>query len=177
MTGRSAQPLFTALRGADLLNHPWLNKGTAFSRSERRELELEALLPWQVETIEQQVERCWRGFRALEGDLERYAFVQILRESNLTLFHRFLADHIEVVMPIVYTPTVGTAIQQFSQTYRTPSHGLFLTAPQQDRFAEILAQACRACGDAPPELLLVTDALGILGIGDQGIGGIHICLG
>jgi malate dehydrogenase (oxaloacetate-decarboxylating) len=177
MAGPSAQPLSTALRGADLLNHPRLNKGTAFSRAERRELELEALLPWQVETIDQQVERCWRAFGELDRDLERYAYVQILRERNLTLFHRFLADHIEAVMPIVYTPTVGSAIQHFSQTYRSPSQGLFLAAPQRDRFREILGQACRSWGETPPELLLVTDAQGILGIGDQGIGGIHICQG
>ena len=192
MAGPSVQPLLTALRGADLLNNPRLNKGTAFSRSERLELELEGLLPWQVESIEQQVERCWRAFGELERDLDRYAYLQILRERNLTLFHRVLADHIEAVMPIVYTPTVGSAIQHFSQTYRSPSQGLFLAAPQQQRFAEILDRACRAWGDAPrgdasrgdaprgvapPELLLVTDAQGILGIGDQGIGGIHICQG
>ncbi len=182
MAGPSAQPLLTALRGADLLNNPRLNKGTAFSRSERLELELEGLLPWQVESIEQQVERCWRAFGELERDLDRYAYLQILRERNLTLFHRVLADHIEAVMPIVYTPTVGSAIQHFSQTYRSPTQGLFLAAPQQQRFSEILSRACRAWGeapggDAPPELLLVTDAQGILGIGDQGIGGIHICQG
>ena len=177
MAGPSAQPLSTALRGADLLNHPRLNKGTAFSRAERRQLGLEALLPWQVETIDQQVERCWRAFSELDRDLERYAYVQILRERNLTLFHRFLGDHIEAVMPIVYTPTVGSAIQHFSQTYRSPAQGLFLAAPQRDRFGEILAQACRSWGESPPELLLVTDAQGILGIGDQGIGGIHICQG
>lgn len=177
MAGPSTPPLVTALRGADLLNNPRLNKGTAFSRSERRELELEGLLPWQVETIEQQVERCWRAFGELERDLDRYAYLQILRERNLTLFHRVLADHIEAVMPIVYTPTVGSAIQHFSQTYRSPSQGLFLAAPQQQRFTEILGRVCRAWGGAPPELLLVTDAQGILGIGDQGIGGIHICQG
>ncbi len=187
MAGPSVQPLLTALRGADLLNNPRLNKGTAFSRSERLELELEGLLPWQVESIEQQVERCWRAFGELERDLDRYAYLQILRERNLTLFHRVLSDHIEAVMPIVYTPTVGSAIQHFSQTYRSPSQGLFLAAPQQQRFTEILGRVCRAWGDAsrgdaprgvaPPELLLVTDAQGILGIGDQGIGGIHICQG
>ncbi|MCX5948550.1 MAG: oxaloacetate-decarboxylating malate dehydrogenase [Cyanobacteria bacterium] len=177
MAGPSVQPLLTTLRGADLLNHRRLNKGTAFSRAERRDLELEALLPWQVETIEQQVERCWQALGELERDLDRYAYLQILRERNLTLFHRLLADHIEAVMPIVYTPTVGSAIQHFSQTYRSPSQGLFLAAPQQERFSEILAQACRSWGDEPPELLLVTDAQSILGIGDQGIGGIHICQG
>ena len=168
-------PIRTALRGAALLNDPVLNKGTAFSREERRALGLEALLPWQVETIEQQVERCWSAFTTLGSPLERYAWVQTLRERNLTLFHRFLADHIEAVMPIVYTPTVGEAIQQFSLTYRTPSQGLYLSAPQADDFERLLRDALT--GSPDPQMLLVTDAQGILGIGDQGIGGIHICQG
>jgi malate dehydrogenase (oxaloacetate-decarboxylating) len=168
-------PIRTALRGAALLNEPALNKGTAFSREERRALGLEALLPWQVETIEQQVERCWSAFAGLGSPLERYAWVQTLRERNLTLFHRFLADHIDDVMPIVYTPTVGEAIQHFSLTYRTPSQGLYLSAPQSDHFEPLLRDAL---ADGPaPQLLLVTDAQGILGIGDQGVGGIQICQG
>ncbi|AFY30484.1 NAD-dependent malic enzyme [Cyanobium gracile] len=167
----------TTLRGAELLNDPLLNKGTAFSREERRDLGLEALLPWQVETIEAQVERCRLAFHAMGSDLERYAYLQTLRERNVTLFHRFLADHIELAMPIVYTPTVGQAIQHFSHTYRSPSQGIYLAAPQQERLEELLAQACGGTGGQAPDLLLVTDAQGILGIGDQGVGGIQICQG
>ncbi len=167
----------THLRGAELLNDPLLNKGTAFSREERRALGLESLLPWQVETIEAQVERCRLAFGAMGSDLERYAYLQTLRERNVTLFHRFLADHIELAMPIVYTPTVGQAIQHFSHTYRSPSQGIYLAAPQQDRLEELLAQACGGPGGLAPDLLLVTDAQGILGIGDQGVGGIQICQG
>ena len=167
--------LLTPLRGAQLLNDPLLNKGTAFTRQERRALGLEALLPWQEETIERQVERCWLAFTALDGDLERFAYLQFLRERNLTLFHRFLADHIEAALPIVYTPTVGKAIQRFSHTYRSPSQGVYLAAPDQHRLVELLRQAVASFG--PPDLLLVTDAQGILGIGDQGVGGIQICLG
>ncbi len=165
------------LRGAELLNDPLLNKGTAFSREERRALGLESLLPWQVETIETQVERCRLAFGAMGSDLERYAYLQTLRERNVTLFHRFLADHIELAMPIVYTPTVGQAIQHFSHTYRSPSQGIYLAAPQQNRLEELLAQACGGPGGHAPHLLLVTDAQGILGIGDQGVGGIQICQG
>ncbi len=167
----------TLLRGAELLNDPLLNKGTAFSRTERRALGLESLLPWQVESIEAQVERCRLAFGALGSDLERYAYLQTLRERNVTLFHRFLADHIELAMPIVYTPTVGQAIQHFSHTYRSPSQGIYLAAPQQERLEELLAQACGGPGGHSPDLLLVTDAQGILGIGDQGVGGIQICQG
>jgi malate dehydrogenase (oxaloacetate-decarboxylating) len=167
-------PSLTLLRGEALLNEPLLNKGTAFSRQERQALGLEALLPWREESLAEQVERCRRAFAAMGSDLERYAYAQSLRERNLTLFHRFLANHIELVMPIVYTPTVGRAIQQASTTYRSPSQGVYLAAPQQERLVELLRQAC---GDRPPQLLLVTDAQGILGIGDQGVGGIHICQG
>lgn len=167
----------TILRGAELLNDPLLNKGTAFSRAERQALGLEALLPWQVESIETQVERCRQAFNAMGSDLERYAYLQTLRERNVTLFHRFLADHIELAMPIVYTPTVGQAIQHFSHTYRSPSQGIYLAAPQQDRLEELLAQACGGPDGHAPDLLLVTDAQGILGIGDQGVGGIQICQG
>ncbi|MFM9088475.1 MAG: malic enzyme, partial [Cyanobium sp.] len=134
--------LVTALRGAELLKDSLLNKGTAFTREERRALELEALLPWQEETIERQVERCWLAFEAMGSDLERFAYLQGLRERNLTLFHRFLAEHIESALPIVYTPTVGKAIQQFSQSYRSPSHGVYLAAPDQERLPELLRQAC-----------------------------------
>jgi malate dehydrogenase (oxaloacetate-decarboxylating) len=172
-----AQALRTGLRGTRLLNDPRLNKGTAFDRGERLALGLEGLLPWRVETIEEQVRRCRHAFDGLGSDLERYAYMQSLRERNLTLFHRFLADHIETVMPIVYTPTVGRAIQQFSRTYRTPTQGVYLSAPQQDQLTDILRQACAGSDTPEPELLLVTDAQGILGIGDQGVGGIHICLG
>lgn len=167
----------TTLRGAELLNDPLLNKGTAFSRQERRAFGLEALLPWQVETIEAQVERCRLAFGAMGSDLERYAYLQTLRERNVTLFHRFLADHIELAMPIVYTPTVGQAIQHFSHTYRSPSQGIYLAATQQERLEELLAQACGGPAGQAPDLLLVTDAQGILGIGDQGVGGIQICQG
>lgn len=171
-----AEPtLVTSLRGADLLNDPQLNKGTAFSRQERLALGLEALLPWQEETIERQVERCWLAFGAMGSDLERFAYLQFLRERNLTLFHRFLAEHIEAALPIVYTPTVGKAIQQFNYSYRSPSQGVYLAAPDQHRLVELLRQACDSFGQ--PELLLITDAQGILGIGDQGVGGIQICLG
>ena len=171
----------TSLRGSALLEQPLLNKGTAFDRQERQELGLEGLLPWEVETIEQQVERVWQALAAMDSDLERYSWLQTVRERNLTLFHRLLADHVEAVLPLVYTPTVGQAIQTFRRTYRSPLGGVFLTAPQQPRLREVLAAAIASFSPSGPEwrpeLLLVTDAEGILGIGDQGAGGIHICQG
>jgi len=181
VTASSPAQVQTTLRGSALLADARLNKGTAFSREERRALQLEGLLPCQVETIEQQLQRCRLALAAMGGDLERYVWLQTLGERNLTLFHRLLADHVELVMPLVYTPTVGLAIQSFARTYRTPIEGVFLSAPMQGRLRQVLADAIS--GWSPkgagwrPELLLVTDAEGILGIGDQGAGGIHICQG
>ena len=162
-----------AKRALSPLQDPLRNKGTAFSRAERRAFGLEALLPYQVETLQQQVERCWQATCGLSSDLERYAYLQTLRQTNLVLFHALLAAHIEALMPVVYTPTVGRAIQQFSRSYRSPSQALYLNPSQQDQLQALLVQAC----PEPPELLLVTDAEGILGIGDQGVGGVEICHG
>jgi malate dehydrogenase (oxaloacetate-decarboxylating) len=171
----------TTLRGASLLADPRLNKGTAFSLHERETLQVEGLLPWRVETIEQQVLRCRLALTEMGSDLERYGWLQTLRERNLTLFHRLLADHVELVMPLVYTPTVGLAIQSFARSYRSPIEGVFLSAPMRGRLRQVLAASISAWSPDGsgwrPELLLVTDAEGILGIGDQGAGGIHICQG
>lgn len=160
-------------RGLDLLRDPACNRGTAFSLAERQGLGLEGLLPPQVESLEIQVRRCWEAFCALRDNIERFAFVDGLRRSNLVLFHRFLADHLEAVLPVVYTPTVGAVIQGFSRSYRTPIEGVFLSADQRGRFRQVLRNAL----SGPVDLVLVTDSEGILGIGDQGVGGIHICQG
>ena len=96
-------PRRTHLRGAALLRDPYLNKGTGFSLAERRELGLEGLLPQQEESLELQVQRAWEAFSQLKADLVRHSFVEALRRSNQVLFHRFLADHLEAVLPIVYT--------------------------------------------------------------------------
>jgi len=160
-------------RGLDLLRDPTCNKGTAFSLAERQRLGLEGLLPPQVESLDLQVQRCWDAFCALRGNLECFAFIDGVRRSNLVLFHRFLADHLEAVLPVVYTPTVGAVIQGFSRSYRTPIEGVFLSADQCGRLRQVLRNAL----DGPVDLVLVTDSEGILGIGDQGVGGIHICQG
>jgi malate dehydrogenase (oxaloacetate-decarboxylating) len=166
-------PRRTHLRGAALLRDPNLNKGTGFSLAERRALGLEGLLPQQLESLELQVERAWEAFSQLNHDLERHSFVEGLRRSNQVLFHRFLADHLEAVLPIVYTPTVGAVIQSFSRSYRTPLEGVFLCASQRGRLRQVLRDSL----SGPVDLVLVTDSEGILGIGDQGVGGIHICQG
>ena len=151
--GAEATARFTTLRGIELLRHPGLNKGTAFSAEERYQLGLEGLLPAQVETLELQVERCWQAFQALGSPLEQFGFVEGLRRSNLVLFYRFLSTHLEAVLPVVYTPTVGAVIQRFSRNYRTPQEGLFLSASQKGRLAEVM----RGSLTGPVRLVLVTD--------------------
>ena len=163
----------TELRGLNLLRDPARNKGTAFTLEERQRFGLEGLLPARVETLEQQVERCWQAFQTLRHPLEQYSYVEALRQSNLVLFHRFLESHLQAVLPIVYTPTVGAVIQAFSLTYRTPVEGFFLNADQRGRLRQVL----QASVANPVDLVLVTDSEGILGLGDQGVGGIHICQG
>ncbi len=170
----SAEPArATHLRGAALLAQPALNKDTAFSREERRELELEGLLPAAVESLEQQVRRVWDGFLRLDDPLARFTYVGALRQRNLTLFHRFLQDHIDAVLPVVYTPTVGAVIEAFSHTDMPGGQGLYLTPEHLPQLQQLLRRAAPQGVD----LLLVTDSEGILGLGDQGIGGIHICQG
>lgn len=170
---RHDEPRQTALHGRAVLRDPILNKGTAFTREERTRLGLEGLLPDQVESLELQVQRTWGAFQALQGDLERHALMESLRRSNLVLYHRFLAEHCEEVLPIVYTPTVGRVIQDFHHRYRTPMDGVFLSAAQRGRLRQVLRDSL----SGPVDLVLVTDSEGILGIGDQGVGGIQICLG
>ncbi|MEB3264516.1 MAG: NAD-dependent malic enzyme [Synechococcus sp.] len=168
----------TTLRGTAVLADPWLNKGTAFPREERRALALEALLPWQVETLELQVQRLWRAFEALPDDLQRFELLAGVRQSNQVLFHRFLADHIEAVLPVVYTPTVGRAIQTFSSRPPATGRALYLAPPQEAEIEALLRQALgNPASQEPVELLLVTDSEAILGLGDQGVGGIEICHG
>ena len=147
----------THLRGLELLHNPALNKGTAFSADERRALGLEGLLPDQVETLDQQVRRVWEWFGCLESPLERFVFVDGLRRTNLTLFHRFLEEHVEAVLPIVYTPTVGTVIQAFSRRYRSPMAGIFLSARHRGRLKEVLAASL----GGPVDLLLVLSLIHI----------------
>jgi malate dehydrogenase (oxaloacetate-decarboxylating) len=115
---------------------------------------LEGLLPAQCERLDQQVERCWQAFQSINQPLEQFSFVDGLRRSNLVLFHAFLRTHLEAVLPVVYTPTVGAVIQRFSQNYRTPQDGIFLNASQAGRLEQVL----RTGSHAGIALVLVTDA-------------------
>ena len=162
----------TDLSGHELLACPLLNKGTAFTEEERDQLGLHGLLPPHVGTLEQQVERRLRALRACDNDLERYAFMRDLQDVNETLFYALLVTHAEELLPIVYTPTVGVGCQRFSEVWRRP-RGLFVSYPNVGRIADIFAS---------PRLdrvrvIVVSDGERILGLGDQGAGGMGIPIG
>jgi malate dehydrogenase (oxaloacetate-decarboxylating) len=160
------------LRGMDLLDTPVWNKGTAFGDHERLALGLHGLLPPQVESLQQQSIRVYEAFSMKETDLGRHVYLRQLQDSNETLFYRLLLDHVEEMMPIVYTPTVGLACQQFSHIYRRP-RGLFVSYPLRDSIAEIL----RNRPNPEVDVIVVTDGERILGLGDQGVGGLGIPIG
>ena len=162
----------TALSGYELLNDPLLNKGTAFTDAERDEFELHGLLPPYVTTLDLQVERRLDALREIDTDLRKYVFLRGLQDTNETLFYALLTRHIEELMPIVYTPTVGLGCQQFSRIFRKP-RGLFLSYPIKDRIRQILGNP-RFDG---VEVIVVSDGERILGLGDQGAGGMGIPIG
>jgi malate dehydrogenase (oxaloacetate-decarboxylating) len=169
---RSEKHLRTALSGYELLNDPLLNKGTAFSEVERDEFDLFGLLPPHVTTLDLQVERRLEAFRGLGTDLQKYIFLRGLQDTNETLFYALLTRNIAELMPIVYTPTVGLGCQQFSRIFRKP-RGLFLSLPLQDRISRILSNPRFNHVGA----IVVSDGERILGLGDQGAGGMGIPIG
>ena len=167
---QSSSPDFP--RGTDLLNTPLLNKGTAFTEAERTRLGLEGLLPPHVETLDQQIVRAYEAFQRKDNDLERHIYLRALQDTNEVLFYRLLVDHIEEMTPLVYTPTVATAIEQFSHIYRR-ARGLFIPYP----FGDSIPQLLRNRPNKDVDVIVVTDGERILGIGDQGAGGLGISIG
>ena len=160
------------LRGPQLLNHPMYNRSTAFTRDERRELGLEGLLPDVTSTMEQQARRAYGNIVRKTDPLERYIGLAALQDRSEHLFYRVLGEHLEEFLPIVYTPTVGLACQQYSRIFRR-ARGLWITPEHKGRMTEVLA-------NAPYEdvrLIVVTDNERILGLGDQGAGGMGIPVG
>jgi len=159
-------------RSQALINNPLLNKGTAFTREERLAFDLLGLLPADVESLDQQVARCYAAFRLKTSNLERYIYLRQLQDTNEVLFFRLMVDHVAEMMPVAYTPVVGEACQMFSEIYRRP-RGLFLAWPDRDHLDAIIARHA----DRNVGVIVVTDGERILGLGDQGAGGMGIPIG
>ncbi len=159
-------------RGQEVLTQCLINKGTAFTREERKAFGLEGLLPSNVTTVPQQLVRVHEAVFRKHDPLERYIGMASLQDRNETLFYRLLLEHVEELMPIVYTPTVGEACQLYSHIFRR-GRGLWITPDHRGQIADVLANA--ATQDV--RLIVVTDNERILGLGDQGAGGIGIPIG
>jgi malate dehydrogenase (oxaloacetate-decarboxylating) len=158
--------------GMRVLEDPLTNKGTAFTEAERSELGLRGLVPTAVETLDQQVRRRYRAYQEQPTDIARHINLRALQDTNEMLFYRLVSEHIEEMLPILYTPTVGVACQRFSEIYRRP-RGLFIAYPDRGRIGEILRNRPRREVD----VIVVTDGQRVLGLGDQGIGGMGIPIG
>ncbi len=161
--------LETSVSGKALLMTPQLNKGTAFSEEEREKFNLLGKLPAQIETIEEQISRAYQQFSSYQTNLQRNIYLGNLHDSNQVLFYALVSQHLQEMIPVIYTPIVGTAVKQFSQEFRTP-RGLYINYTDINRIDKILDN--RSNPDI--DILVVTDGEGVLGIGDQGIGGMDI---
>jgi malate dehydrogenase (oxaloacetate-decarboxylating) len=165
-------PIETALSGGNLIRHHLFNKGTAFTEAERDEFHLHGLLPPTIGTLEEQMARRLKVLRNFATNFERYAFLRDLQDSNETLFYALLTAHMDELLPIVYTPTVGEGCQRFSEIWRKP-RGLFISYPNRDRIDGMLARP--NLNDV--RVIVVSDGERILGLGDQGAGGMGIPIG
>lgn len=161
------------ISGRSMLADRYVNKGTAFTEVEREEFGLDGLLPPVVEDLATQLARVAFEYDAKDTDLERHVFLRALQDRNSVLFYAFLAQNLDDLLPIVYTPTVGVACEQWSLIYRR-ERGLFLSWPQRDRVTELLDNAI---GDREIDVVVVTDGERVLGLGDLGIGGMGIPVG
>ena len=170
MTDESAMDV--DLTGPELLSNPLLNKGTAFTESERDAFGLHGFLPPHIGTLGDQIARRLQALRALETDFERYVFLRGLQDANETLFYGLIAANLAETLPLVYTPTVGDGCQRFSQIWSRP-RGVFLSWPQRNRIKDILAHP----RFDKIETIVVSDGERILGLGDQGAGGMGIPIG
>ena len=161
------------LKGLTRLREPLLNKGTAFTHEEREEFSLFGFLPCQVETIEEQILRCRDAYGAKQTPLEKHIYLRALQDRNEVLFYRFVLENLEKMLPILYTPVVGEACQYFHHIYRQ-SRGLFISYPERERMDEILSAMAKTRNI---RVIVVTDGERILGLGDQGVGGLGIPIG
>ena len=165
-------PLYTAYAGSALLETPLLNKGSAFTAEERLAFNLAGLLPPRYETIEEQVSRAYMQYKSFDTAINKHIYLRVIQDNNETLFYRLLQQHLEEMIPIIYTPTVGDACEQFSDIYRS-ARGLFIGYQDRHQLDDVLRNATKR----KVKVIVVTDGERVLGLGDQGIGGMGISIG
>ncbi|MEM9489938.1 MAG: NAD-dependent malic enzyme, partial [Myxococcota bacterium] len=170
--GKSDPQTHRGKRGLELLQDPVLNKGTGFTDAERDALGLRGLLPPTASSQDEQMARVMNNYRRKDSDLERYIFLTALQDRNEQLYYRVILEHLEEMMPIIYTPTVGEACKQFAHIFRRP-RGLYITAEDRGRVADILRNWPRD----KVSVIVVTDGERILGLGDLGANGMGIPIG
>ncbi len=161
--------IVTSLTGKLLMNTPLLNKGTAFTAEERRAFGLLGKLPARVETLDEQVARAYEQYKRYTVDLSQHIYLYNLHERNEVLFYKLVSDHLEEMMPIIYTPIIGNAVKQYSREFRAP-RGLYIAYPDRNDMDMMISNRTHPDID----LIVATDGSGVLGIGDQGIGGMDI---
>ncbi|MFK7778939.1 MAG: oxaloacetate-decarboxylating malate dehydrogenase, partial [Gimesia sp.] len=170
-SGRTPKNNTIEKTGTLLIEDPLLNKGTAFTEQERLDYGLLGLLPPHIDTLAEQVERSYEAFSEFQLDIDKHIFLRQLQDENETLFYRLLLEHITEMMPIVYTPVVGLACQRFSHIYRR-ARGIFISYPERDSMDAIFENV-----KYDVDVIVVTDGERILGLGDQGVGGMGIPIG
>lgn len=166
------RPIYIPFAGPALLESALLNKGSAFSQRERQQFNLEGLLPYNIETIEEQESRLYQQLCSFHSLLDKHIYLRNIQDINETAYYKLVVNHLQEIMPLIYTPTVGQACQQFSKIYRR-KRGLFISYPDRDRIDDILQNATKH----NVKVIVVTDGERILGLGDQGIGGMGIPIG
>lgn len=166
------RPIYIPFAGPALLESALLNKGSAFTQRERQQFNLEGLLPYNIETIDEQEARLYQQLCSFHNPMDKHIYLRNIQDANETAYYRLVVDHLEEIMPLIYTPTVGQACQQFSKIYRR-KRGLFIAWPDRDRIDDILQNATKH----NVKVIVVTDGERILGLGDQGIGGMGIPIG
>ncbi len=172
MSDDTQRYLYIPHSGPSLLETPLLNKGSAFTARERAAFNLTGLVPPRYETIEEQVERAYMQYSSFDETLNKHIYLRAIQDNNETLFYRLIQKHIDEMMPIIYTPTVGDACEQFSDIYRS-SRGLFVSWEERHQLDDIVRNATKR----KVKVIVVTDGERILGLGDQGIGGMGIPIG
>jgi len=169
---RPRKPLYISYAGPTLLETPLLNKGSAFDERERIAFNLLGLLPPRYESIEEQTERAYAQYCSFELPINKHIYLRAVQDNNETLFFRLLSKYLVEMLPVIYTPTVGDACEHFSEIYRR-ARGLFVAYSEREHMSDILQSVTKD----KVRVIVVTDGERVLGLGDQGIGGMGISIG